>query len=268
MFINTFMRKTMKRINIFVKEWVEDLCLIKKIWKNEFPKDIIYNLTLFEKIVMSALQLIKCISLSELGYFFNEKHRHQFIEWYVFLRLCVLCLIVTYFYEFNCFPIIKIILLFYFLINIVGYSLCIVFVDSYDKNLRPRSRNRSLILLIINYIEIIIAFAALYLITNSIVGGNCQKITERMDAIYFSVVSITTLGYGDFTPINLCGKILIISETLMGLIFIVLVLATFLDLKKDDTIQIIKEANIKTYRRRKYKSRLMRKIHHHHNPPN
>lgn len=55
-----------------------------------------------------------------------------------------------------------------------------------------------------------------------------MPIRKPLDAVYFSSVTITTLGYGDFTPIKETGKILVSVETITGLIFIVLVVAIFL----------------------------------------
>ncbi|HAK89103.1 MAG TPA: hypothetical protein DHV16_10270 [Nitrospiraceae bacterium] len=73
-----------------------------------------------------------------------------------------------------------------------------------------------------------IGFAALYLYTGAI-GDACKvPIRKPLDAVYFSSVTITTLGYGDFTPIKETGKILVSVETITGLIFIVLVVAIFL----------------------------------------
>jgi len=46
-----------------------------------------------------------------------------------------------------------------------------------------------------------------------------EKITIS-DSLYFSVVTITTLGYGDLSPISNCGKTIAALEALLGVILI------------------------------------------------
>lgn len=40
------------------------------------------------------------------------------------------------------------------------------------------------------------------------------------DAIYFSIITLTTLGYGDIAPDSECGRMVVMSEALLGVIFI------------------------------------------------
>ena len=124
----------------------------------------------------------------------------------------------------------------YVLIEVVSYTLCIIFVDRHDPNWMLRSPDRSLILLLVNYFEIVAGFAILYIATGSAgdcpspfsVPTECTLITCPLDGFYFSLVTITTLGYGDFAPIGSFGRILSVLETSMGLIWIVVVIATFM----------------------------------------
>jgi voltage-gated potassium channel Kch len=121
----------------------------------------------------------------------------------------------------------------YRLIDGFNYRLCIIFVDRYHPQWGLRSLNRSLLLLLLNYAEIIIGFSVLFLATGSIGKLDPEMATEitlssRLDAIYFSVVTITTLGYGDFHPISPLGRLLALAETAMGILLLVLVLGTFL----------------------------------------
>lgn len=94
-----------------------------------------------------------------------------------------------------------------------------------------KSPIRSIILLFFNYIEIIIHFASVYLLSLSIGNSGCQTpITCPLEAIYFSIVTITTLGYGDIRPISRIGRILVSLQVLIGIVLIVTVLARFLQL--------------------------------------
>jgi voltage-gated potassium channel len=87
-------------------------------------------------------------------------------------------------------------------------------VDRYGEEWSLRSINRSLILLLINYFEMIMS--------------GKDVINDAGTALYFSIVTITTLGYGDYTPIGGLGRFLVSAETIMGIVFIVLVLSTFI----------------------------------------
>lgn len=44
------------------------------------------------------------------------------------------------------------------------------------------------------------------------------KVASILDSLYFSIVTFTTLGYGDITPISASGKVLISVEVLWGVI--------------------------------------------------
>ena len=64
------------------------------------------------------------------------------------------------------------------------------------------------------YISAILICASLYF---SITGIFKDVITFG-DSLYFSVVTITTLGYGDFLPISTTGKAIVTLEALLGII--------------------------------------------------
>jgi hypothetical protein len=63
------------------------------------------------------------------------------------------------------------------------------------------------------------------------------------ESIYFSVVSITTLGYGDFTPEGI-SRIIASFEAIFGLIFVGYSLAQILSLKQEVFLDYITEAKI------------------------
>ena len=48
---------------------------------------------------------------------------------------------------------------------------------------------------------------------------------EIGDTLYFSVVTVTTLGYGDLTPATDLGRSLVMIETILGQIFLVVLVA-------------------------------------------
>ncbi len=218
----------MKCLGRPIKSILEEYTLIYRIWSRKYPNTTEQlPLSPLECSFMTLLVLIRSISLKHLIAFAPKYKVASFLsEFYVFLRLIFLLLIFLFY---NVIPIcICYILVIYFLIDGLNYRLCIIFVDRYDKEWGLRSLNRSLILLMINYVELIIGFAVLFLISGSVGFDKNQIITLRSEALYFSVVTVTTLGYGDIKPLTPFTRWLSITETLMGFILIVLVIGTFL----------------------------------------
>jgi hypothetical protein len=86
----------------------------------------------------------------------------------------------------------------------------------------------SIPLLFFLLVAVVCSFANLYLQSGS-VKNNGSVLTDGGDAVYFSVVTITTLGYGDFVPTEPKSRRLVIYELGSGfllLLFIFPVLAS------------------------------------------
>lgn len=62
----------------------------------------------------------------------------------------------------------------------------------------------------------IVVFAAIYAIWPSTIKG----VNNILDALYFSIVTITTLGFGDVLPSVTAGKVLVCAEAILGVVFI------------------------------------------------
>lgn len=173
---------------------------------------------------MSVLVLVRTLSLSQLKGLAAEKEtRTQVSELYVLVWFGLLILLLLFPFT----SIFYALVIAYRLVEGFNYRLCIIFVDRYGEDWSLRSLNRSLILLLINLFEIIVGFAALYRWAGSIKSSD-GVIADAGNAVYFSIVTITTLGYGDFTPVDALSKFLVSAETIMGIVFIVLVLSTFI----------------------------------------
>ncbi len=214
--------RMMKYFELFKRKISE--FLICQVWADKYPTRKNYRLSVLEKFLMSLFILIRYLSLGQIKRLVKDKEkRTQCSEIYVLLRLGALAILVS----FPSNSLIYAVVVVYLLIEVFNYPLYLIFVEAYGKEWCLRSPNRSLMLLFINYIEMIIGFAALYLYTGAIGDTSKMPINKPLDAVYFSSVTITTLGYGDFTPMNEIGKILISVEAIAGLIFIVLVVAIF-----------------------------------------
>lgn len=88
------------------------------------------------------------------------------------------------------------------------------------------SYRRSIILAFVLYLEIMIWFACIY----RIYSDNFSKmeellLTDPSIAIYFSAVTMTTIGYGDFRAVTTFGSLLITAQSMIGLFMTMLVLS-------------------------------------------
>lgn len=223
--LREWIKKTLRR---GVLDWLKEYQLIVNIWSGEFPKS--HNkisLSILERIFMTVLIFTRSLSLVNIKGFFSEyKVRSEISEFYVLAWFIALLWLLWHPLKSTTF---LLVIVTYRIVDGLNYRLSIVFVDRYKREWGLRSLNRSLILLLFNFFEIIIEFAILYLATNSIAYSSSKKIiTTPLEALYFSTITITTLGYGDMTPISSLGQKLALLEPLLGLILIILVIGVFL----------------------------------------
>jgi voltage-gated potassium channel Kch len=93
-----------------------------------------------------------------------------------------------------------------------------------------RSYRRAIILVMANVLEIIFIFAIWYRTVGTYCldgGKKIEYFSSFCNAFYFSVVTATTLGYGDMCPADSLSKALPIVETLM-VFLIAVVLISFI----------------------------------------
>ena len=232
------------------KPWQPQYKLFTEIWNGRLTEQSgQLPLTILERIFMSFLVIVRSFSLLHIAILLQNIinfitrsitkrsitkrsiiERSTINQLYVIIWLIILFVILIL----NAFltPWLVTLIVVYRLIDIFIYRLYTIFVvrliipDKTGWDLK--SLNRSLVSLFINYLEIIFGFASLYLVTDS-VGYNLDlSLSSWVDALYFSVITITTLGYGDIKPIAELGKWLTLLETMMGFILVVLVLGSFL----------------------------------------
>ena len=73
----------------------------------------------------------------------------------------------------------------------------------------------------LGYLGVIIAFAWIYYLLPQECWGSKGKIDSYIDALYFSVVTITSLGFGDIYPVASSGtRLLVCFESLLGIFII------------------------------------------------
>ncbi len=78
------------------------------------------------------------------------------------------------------------------------------------------------------YLAIGLAFALLYRAIVILSPGAIDGLTPEgphNDAFYFSFVTLTTLGYGDITPISVGARMLAAVEAIIGQLYLAVLLA-------------------------------------------
>lgn len=114
-----------------------------------------------------------------------------------------------------------IILMTYLFLETIFYIPTLIFAS--DLFSRPRSYRRSMLLLFFNYLEIVFAYAVFYSCGNYL----NKPFQHWFDAVYFSIITSSSIGYGDFHPVMTMGKFLVSTQALLFLFFIVLFLNFF-----------------------------------------
>lgn len=136
----------------------------------------------------------------------------------------------------------------FFIMSILGGLISIFIIQNFaslKKDVIPIQwkiiRNRLASVFVV-YLVVILIYSGLYrLISENINKSFSIKLETTLDSIYFSVVTITTLGYGDITPVHSASKLLVITESIIGVLLLAvmigLVISTSLSKypKKDKT---------------------------------
>lgn len=212
---------------------------VKRIWRNEFPKEVQHHrVAILEKAWMSLILLLDCVSLCDTmkWVFFPDcsarsMHRHYrrcFVDIYALfigIGLPVAFLVAGWTHG----P-----LLFvagYLVAEMFVSTMKVLFVNVYDKGKRPHSPSRSVVLLMMGYVTVILAFALFYKACSSVVDSGGNPVTNSGAMVYFSLITIATVGYGDLHPSAGSAAVWLASlEVAIGIIMIVVLLTRFLGL--------------------------------------
>jgi hypothetical protein len=190
---------------------------IKAIWNNSHQDD-----SGIEKIVrlfLSSSQLLfPGVYIKYLATLKGYEYRDLALDFYVLLKVAFPLLILIYHWQ--SYPFVIWIMV-YVLLETVLYIPTLIFAS--DLFSKPRSYKRSMLLLFLNYIEIIFAFGVLYSCGNYL----NKPLDNWFDAVYFSVITSSSIGYGDYHPVTTIGKVLVSAQAVLFLFFVVLFLNFF-----------------------------------------
>ena len=100
-----------------------------------------------------------------------------------------------------------------------------------------KSRKRSLILAVINYVEIVFWFAFAYRTTSCLYDPCGLDLTGAFDALYFSLATMSLLGASDVKPQHNLGWILLLLQMAIGLFLTMVVLARLVGLPEKREVE-------------------------------
>ena len=190
---------------------------IRAIWNNDHHED-----NGIEKIVRLFLSISQLIfpgvyikyAADKIGF----EYQDLAMDIYVLAKIVVPLIILTEGLQTNTF---LVGIMIYFLFETVLYIPTLIFAS--DMLSRPRSYKRSMLLLFFNYIEIVFSFGVLYSCGNNM----NHPFQGWYDPIYFSMITSSSIGFGDFVPITTYAKVLVSIQALFFLSFVVLFLNFF-----------------------------------------
>ena len=185
---------------------------LKAIWDNEHQDDIG-----LERIVRLLLALSQFVFLgSYIKHLFGRRgvaFQDLSVDCFVLAKIAFPLSVLYFGWQDNyiCYAVIV-----WFLLETMMYVPTLIFAS--DIFARPRSYRRSMLLLFLNYIEIVCGFGVLYAR-----GNYLNKRAEHwFDPVYFSFITSVTVGFGDYYPVTPLGKALVCVQSTVILIFVVL----------------------------------------------
>ncbi len=190
---------------------------IKAIWNNDHQND-----SGLEKIIRLFLSISQMLFPGIYIKYFASRRKPLYqdlaMDLYVLSKVAFPILILINHWETNLYILYFMV---YLLLETVLYVPTLIFAS--DVFSKPRSYKRSMLLLFFNYLEIVFAYAVLYSLDSYL----NKPFSNWFDAVYFSIVTSSSIGYGDFYPITTVGKMLVSSQAFVFLLFVVLFLNFF-----------------------------------------
>ncbi|MFH0838724.1 MAG: ion channel [Candidatus Omnitrophota bacterium] len=199
--------------------YTHQILFLKKVWNDDT-----YGLERVLRLFLCIVQFIyPLLLIRDIFGRFGATPRKLAVEFYNVIKLlCPFCVLVLGLYRY---PFIIAILV-YLLSETIFHILNLIFL--YDIHTASASYTRSILLLFLHYIEVVLDFAAIY-----IGFGLLSETLTPVSAVYFSMVANTTVGFGDIHAKGPAGQLVVISQLIVCVLFILLFINYFSS-KADD----------------------------------
>jgi hypothetical protein len=195
----------------YQKQWSR-LCEIAR--RRDAAEDLFGLEWLFALVLCALLFLMPAMLVREVSGRFGYLARKCAVEVWAILKPAMLLVVLSYGTALAIAPWIATLAL----VDLFTYLLGLLFLSRFYTG--PVSVRRSLLLLGVNFLEFILSFAVLYAHYKVIVSSNGAVETGPGAVAFFSLVTASTVGYGDLVPHAGLGRALASIQICSGLIFL------------------------------------------------
>jgi hypothetical protein len=213
------------------KFWFKgNLCTLVQLWHDRYPpeKPREPKHTPLEKLVLSIPLVVMVISLANFKELARtEESERRFMDGYVAVAAILTTVALLGFY---CAPCVCAVFATYRIVDSTNYRVYFLLVRSQRQPWKPILLRRSLVIAVINLYECVVGYAILYLFSGGVVentpGG--APLTSRFTALYYSFVTMLTVGYGDYVPKEPGAKLVVIAQLATILVFLIFLVPTLI----------------------------------------
>lgn len=198
--------------------------MIVQLWSDRYPPDRPRRHGLAEKVVMTPVILSRLLSFDQAKVLFGGNGAHVFMDLYVLLFAF---LVTTTLFLPNHLGRLGVIIAVYRILDIVTYRIYFLLVKSQDRPWSPDVLRRSLAIAVINFCETVVAYAIVYSFSGRIVASTTAILQHSFSpttALYYSAVTATTLGYGDYVPSDDLSRMIVVSQLFTTIVFLIFVI--------------------------------------------
>lgn len=154
-------------------------------------------------------------------------HRKIFTDFYVIINLLFPCIVL--------FTGLSSTWIFWICVYLGIETLCALLSISFLTPNIPSSISyrRNLLSLFLNFLQFSLLFANFYIRYG--VGSSDNNVMTPIKALYLSLETFTTVGFGDIIPSNTTGYVILVLQMVLSLVFISLFFAIFTSKLRDST---------------------------------
>ncbi len=217
----------------------------------------IYGLKISERYIVLILSMVSLVFSIFFIYKINKTREKKEINKYIncmmfvlgFVAVVCICSIFIKSYE-NIFGIIA---MYYFGISRVVHFFLNFIGDIFKNNNQDEKKSnqgknklsidekkqRKLYYVLMSYVSLLIEYGVLYYLLDKC-GEKMfsNSLVSILNSIYYSVVTITTIGYGEYFPTNVISRIYVVLQIVSGMFLLGVSLATYMNQEEKGKLKI------------------------------